>query len=184
MSNTMKGLFFIVKGQYRKDTSPRVTNEDGKTYSLGGYDPECEDTVEHYQLMDNITFKCLSCGTLNDVLKSLERIVKRHKGKVEHYLKGVKKLAPVSHSELFIRQHVYEEYGDYYEYEVSEVVDRVLKGLVNQNYKRAKRLVKTIKTPNSEDRVKKSTFKKVTPVLRTKPPRVKIKKLKTITEGT
>ena len=61
MKEDMRGLFFIVKGQYRKDNDP-----DG--VCISGYDPNSPNTEEWYQVKDHITFHTFACGSdLNKV---------------------------------------------------------------------------------------------------------------------
>lgn len=168
----MKDLFFIVKGQYRKKTSPLFTDiETGTTYSVGGYNPESENTIEHYQLMDNITFKCLACGSYEEVLESVYTHVKRYKGDTDKYLKGVEAIPPVSKAELKIRKKVLEWYGDYFKKDIEKQVDIAMSDLVNSHYKKAKKLVRTLrphseKTPRKVDvldsrKPKRNTTKKI-----------------------
>lgn len=87
----MRGLFFIVKGHYRKGATPsymnKATNETGY---IGGFDPFSEDTDEWYMLMDCKTFHCLCCGSkLDNVLKGVRTNIVRHKGVAKKYFKHV-----------------------------------------------------------------------------------------------
>lgn len=89
--DTMKGLFFIVKGQYKKGVKPsfhnKVTNE---TSYIGGYDPSDDTTSEWYMLMDSKTFHCIACGSdFNKVLKGVYNVITKHKGSAKRYFKHV-----------------------------------------------------------------------------------------------
>lgn len=89
--DTMKGLFFIVKGQYKKGAKPsflnKVTNE---TSYIGGYDPSDDTTSEWYMLMDSKTFHCITCGSdFNKVLKGVYNVILKHKGSAKRYFKHV-----------------------------------------------------------------------------------------------
>lgn len=148
--NSMRGLFFIIKGQYTKGAEPSFLNEaTGGVNYIGGYDPESEDTEEWYMLIDNKTFMCQSASAdLDKVLGVAHRLIKRHKGDLNHYI-GVMKDIPrgVSSSTKEIRKHIFNTYGDYYRYEIEEMEDLAYRELreekpINKNRK----LVSKIKT--------------------------------------
>lgn len=87
----MRGLFFIVKGQYRKDVAPsyinKVTNNVGY---IGGYDPYSDNTEKWYMLIDCKTFHCISCGSdFNKVLKGVYNTIVKHKGVAKRYFKHI-----------------------------------------------------------------------------------------------
>lgn len=116
MKKDMKGLFFIIKGQYRRDRSGDDTI---------GYDPFNPETPEWYMLIDNKTFTCISCGgDLQKVLKSVYKVIKRHKGIANRYFKQVSECeSKVSKTSQDIYMKVYREFGDYFEDQVSEMED-------------------------------------------------------------
>ena len=91
MSDDMRGIFFIVKGQYRKGVAPSYVNkETNETGYLGGYNPYSEDTEEWYMLLDTKTFHCICCGSdLNKVLKGVHTTILKHKGVAKKYFKHV-----------------------------------------------------------------------------------------------
>lgn len=159
MKEDMRGLFFLVKGQYRKQ-EPCFTNEvtGDKTY-IGGYDPESENTNEWYMVMDNKTFHCIACGSNKEkVLNSVHSVIVRYKGEAKlyfhhvskvtsddyyetHYL-GHKELTPdkrakkaegrcprVSPAMRCLYEKVLEEYGDYYSDEVECLEDKAYESL-------------------------------------------------------
>lgn len=162
MSDDMRGLFFIVKGQYRK-TEPsfinRVTND--KTY-IGGYDPYDDDTEEWYQLMDCKTFHCLACGSdFNRVLKGVHTAIIKHKGQAKRYFKqvcsitsddyyevhylGHAPLTPekrakkaegrcprVSPPMMELYKHIYDEYGEFFREEIEKMEDLAYSELVEE----------------------------------------------------
>lgn len=115
-ANTMRGLFFIIKGQYRRDKSG---------YDTIGYDPFNPETPEWYMLVDNKTFTCVSCGSdLKKVLRSVHNTIKRHKGDVSRFFKQVSmlssKVSPLT-QELY--RKVYNDYGYYYRDLIIEMED-------------------------------------------------------------
>lgn len=114
--NTMRGLFFVIKGQYRRDKSGDDTI---------GYDPFNPDTSEWYMLVDNKTFTCVSCGSdLKKVLQGVYKSIKRHKGDANKYFRQVAMLSSkVSIPTQEVYKRVYREFGDYFEDEVREMED-------------------------------------------------------------
>lgn len=98
----MRGLFFIVKGQYAKGVEPsfnnRVTNEKGY---LGGYDPYSADTREWYMLLDCKTFHCVACGSdLKRVLRGVYTTILKHKGVAKKYFKHVSSITSDDYYEV------------------------------------------------------------------------------------
>lgn len=89
--DTMKGLFFIVKGQYRKSVAPSFVNDaTGEVSYVGGYDPSSSDTENWYMCIDKVTYHCTSCGSdLNKVLKSVYNMIMKYKGSAKKYFKYV-----------------------------------------------------------------------------------------------
>lgn len=72
---SLKGLFYIVKGQYSKK-EPSVICRDGETRFIGGYDPEDPNTAEWYRVIDSVTYHCTYCGSsLEGALNNLERMI-------------------------------------------------------------------------------------------------------------
>lgn len=92
MSNdTMRGLFFIIKGQHAWKKEPSYTNRvSGETGHLGGYDPE--DSVEWYQVLDRKCFHSIYCGSdYEKAVSSIRRCIVKHKGVAKNYFKDVSK---------------------------------------------------------------------------------------------
>lgn len=91
MQDDMRGLFFIMKGQYRKGVEPSFTNSvTGDSQYLGGYNPTSDDTEEWYMLMDKKTFHCVACDSdLDKVLKGVHTTIKRFKGVARKYFKHI-----------------------------------------------------------------------------------------------
>lgn len=91
MSNDMRGLFFIVKGRYKKGAKPSFHNKVSNEVSyIGGYDPYEDHTEEWYMAIDNKTYHCVACGSdLKTVLKGIYNTILKHKGDAKHYFKHV-----------------------------------------------------------------------------------------------
>lgn len=90
-SDSMRGLFFIIKGKYMKNLEPSFLNEvTGDMSYIGGFNP-CDDTTETwYRCVDRITFHCISCGSdLEKVVSSITRAIVKHKGSAKRYFKHV-----------------------------------------------------------------------------------------------
>lgn len=91
MSDDMRGLFFIVKGQYKKGVAPSFVNSvTGDVQHIGGYNPYDDTTSEWFMLMDSKTFHCIACGSdLDKVLRSVYTAIVKHKGDAKRYFKYV-----------------------------------------------------------------------------------------------
>ena len=89
--DSMRGLFFIVKGQYRKGVAPSFVNDaTGDVSYVGGYDPNRPDTENWYMCIDKVTYQCTSCGSdLDKVLKSVYNMIMKYKGSSKKYFKHV-----------------------------------------------------------------------------------------------
>lgn len=164
----MRGLFFIVKGQYKTDNS-----KDGVCVS--GYDPEDPNTKEWYMLVDNVTFRCFACGSdLNKVIGGVSRVIFKFKTR-ERYFKHVCKVTsedyyevhyrgrrPLTHDEIVkkaegkcprvspamkaLYSKIYSCYGDYYSDLVKVEEDKAYKELKEQTpFHKSKKLMSKIK---------------------------------------
>lgn len=102
MSDDMRGLFFVVKGQYAKGVQPSFVNKvSGDVTFIGGYDPFSEDTSNWYMLMDCKTFHCVSCGSdLDKVLKAVHTVIKKYKGSARNYFKHVSEVTSDDYYEV------------------------------------------------------------------------------------
>ena len=175
MIEDMRGLFFIVKGQYARGVEPSFVSVTGNVNHIGGYDPHSEDTQEWYMLLDSKTFNCMMCGNdFNKVLKGVYNIIKKHKGSAERYFKLLKKANDgkgfsQSPTMRCLYEHIYEEYGDYYSDEIKEMEDLAYSELVEEKpFNKSKKLVskhkKTMEVlEKGEVRIDTSTLKKVKP---------------------
>ena len=177
-SDNMKGLFFIVKGQYSKGVEPSFVNKvTNDTNYIGGYDPYNDNTSEWYMLLDCKTFNCVSCGSdFNKVLKGVYNVIKKYRGVARNYFKHVSSVtsddyyethylgkSPLTHDQRVkkaegrcprvspamreLYQHIYDEFGDYYEEEVREMEERAYSELTEDTpLKKAKKLMSRTKT--------------------------------------
>lgn len=124
MSEDMRGLFFIMKGQYKKGVEPSYINTNGGVSYIGGYDPYYT-SEEWFMLIDTRTFQChSSSSSLHKVLKSAYNIIVRNKGNAKRYFKAISDVPyGVSKSMRELREHVYEEFGHYFSDEIKEMED-------------------------------------------------------------
>lgn len=155
---SLRGLFYIVKGQYRKKAPTFVNKVTGDVSYIGGYDPDDEETVEWYRVMDNITHHCVYCGSdLDSAVECVERMIKHHKTRKHyfhyvcrvtsedyyetHYL-GRTPLTPeqrskkaegrcprVSPIQKALEDEVFNEYGDYFSALIEEAEDSAYRAI-------------------------------------------------------
>ena len=176
MSENMRGLFFVVKGQYKKGVAPSFVNKVTEdTMYLGGFDPYSEDTLEWYMVYDNKKYHCVSCGSdLSKVVKGVYHIIKKYKGDVNKYFKFVeenRQLYKASPIMIHLHEKVYEEYGDFFSDDVREM-DLAYEELKEERpIKKTRKLMKKtknnsgveIKTPVKTQVMETPTPKKVKP---------------------
>lgn len=85
---SMKGLFYIVKGHYKK-VLPTVVIR-GETKHIGGYDPYSDNTQEWYRVLDCVTYHCIYSGaSLDRALETIKNTVKHFKNSRRKYFKMV-----------------------------------------------------------------------------------------------
>ena len=184
--DSMRGLFFIVKGQHKRD------NDE---VSISGYNPYDPQTSEWYMLMDSKTFHCVSCGSdFNKVLEGVRTSINRHKGVARNYFKHVSKVTSDDYYEITylghrplndverakkavgrcprvspkmraIYQRVYDTYGDFYEDEIREMEDLAYSALKERSRplgktKTLKKSTKVVMTPPKENKVIDTTTPK------------------------
>lgn len=153
----LRGVFFIVKGRYKKNCGQSFINEaTGDVNHIGGYDPSSEDTVEWYMVLDNITFNCVCSGSdLDRAIKAVGNVIKRYKTEAR-YLKELKERdtrSNVSNPMRCLYEAIYNTYGDFYSDYIEEQEDLAYGDI-------------TFKTPlqRTKDIKKKTTVRKlVTP---------------------
>ena len=162
-SDSMRGLFFIAKGQYSNKSEPHfLNNATGEVSYIGGYNPDNENTVNWYMLMDKITFHCVSCGNdFNKVLEALNGVIIRHKGSAKRYFKHISSITsddyyethylghkPLTHEQRVKKAEgrcprvspmmrclysvVYTHYGDYYSDKIEDMENRAYSELERQ----------------------------------------------------
>lgn len=184
MKEDMRGLFFIVKGQYQKDNS-----EDG--VCISGYDPYAPNTTEWYMLMDNVTYYCIACGSdLKKVLGGVKRAITKHKTR-ERYFKFVCEVTSEDYYETHYLGHapltpeqrankmegrcprvspamktlygkIYDHYGDFFSDLIEAEEYTAYEALKGQTpFKKSKKLVKKTLTPVvEEEKTTKPVLKK------------------------
>lgn len=98
----MRGLFFVVKGQYRKGVEPSFHNvARGDLSYIGGYDPTSPHTEEWYMVLDTKTYYCIACGgDLNKVLRGVYNTIKKSKGVAKNYFKKVSQVTSDDYYEV------------------------------------------------------------------------------------
>lgn len=204
MTESMKGLFMIVKGQYSK-TEPAVKCSDGEEHFIGGYDPSREDTSEWYQLMDRVNYDTISCGgSLEQITNRITRTIVRYNDDRMKYLSehgatqtyedetGNKcRRCVVSPKTRMLMEKVEEFYGDYFDDIIEAAENEAYKELANK----PKKILKKSKPNNSTHAQKKSlkrTTTKVTapsveeevPIFDEPAPKKVVKKVKSLVKKT
>lgn len=88
----MSNLFCIIKGHCGSDNPVVNVKNRSNVYpvSVGSYDPNNENTVEHYCVVDRITFYCTyGGGSLEKALDNIKRVIVRNKNNPENYFREV-----------------------------------------------------------------------------------------------
>lgn len=155
----LRGVFFIVKGQYKRNCGQSFVNSaTGDVNHVGGYDPRSEETSEWYMVLDNITYNSVYCGgDFNRAVRSIGNTIKRHKTKAR-YLKSLKERdtrSNVSKPMRCLYETIYNTFGDYFSDYIEEQEDLAYGDI-------------TFKTPlqRTKDIKKKTTVRKlVTPTV-------------------
>ena len=102
MLQDMRGLFFVIKGQYRKGVEPSFHNTArGDVSYIGGYDPTSPHTEEWYMVLDSKTYYCISCGgDLNRVLRGVYNTIRKCKGVAKKYFRSVSQVTSDDYYEV------------------------------------------------------------------------------------
>ena len=170
MTESMKGLFMIVKGQYSK-TEPAVMCADKEEHFIGGFDPSREDTSEWYQLMDRVNYDTISCGgSLEQMTNRITRTIVQYNDDRMKYLaehgatqtyedEGGNKCrrCVVSPKTRMLMEKVEEFYGDYFDDIIEAAENEAYKELANK----PKKILKKSK-PNNSTHAQKKSLKKTT----------------------
>lgn len=155
---SLRGLFYIVKGDYKKKGISFVNKVTGDVNYIGGYDPEDSETTEWYRVLDNITHHCICCGRdFDKCVDAITRMIKHFKTRKQyfkyvcritsedyyetHYL-GKPPLTPeqrskksegrcprVSPISKALEDEVYKVYGDYFRDIVEEAEDSAYRAI-------------------------------------------------------
>lgn len=143
MKEDLRGVFFIVKGQYRRKEPIMLFK--GNEYYIGGYDPEDEETKEWYRVIDREAGICIHAGvSLEKALNAIRREIIRSKN-LRTYLKSMKEHTRNNTNTLFLDKCIDEEYGYYYRNKIGLVEDEAYAFLRdNTSVKKAKRRFKRI----------------------------------------
>ena len=165
MTGDMRGLFVIIKGQYRDKRGERFFNEVSEDYNyLGGYDPSDPETSEWYMLYNVETLECYCCsGDFDKVLSGVfKAIVKFHSRK--RYLEDLNSVEQTVRSPKHDRlmREVIERFGDYYREEIEEQEDYAYKVLkdntpLRKNKKRLRKRNRDIEIEKREVEVLDTT---------------------------
>lgn len=132
MTEDMRGLFVILKGQYRKGVGECVTNRvTGDTMWLGGYDPDSPDTEEWYMLMDRERYVGFCCGSsLEKCLQGVYNNIRKYKTR-KRYMKVLDKIENGHQSPIMLEHYkiIDREFGFYYQDQIEEMEDKAYKDI-------------------------------------------------------
>lgn len=123
MRESLRGLFYIMKGQYVKNRTPRFWNDVSESDNyIGGYDPEGDDTSEWYSVMDKENFQCHGTApTLKGAVNIIRKIILRYRTK-EHLYEVLERYdMPKSPIHIRLMEEVYNTYGDFFSGLVEDV---------------------------------------------------------------
>lgn len=155
MTEDMRGLFVIIKGQYRRKAEPSFFNRVSEEINhIGGYDPENEETSEWYMLYDRETLTCGCCSSsFEKVVGNVKRLILKYKTK-ERYIDTMRSLdttrSPIHEC---LMKEVINTYGDYFASEIEEQEDEAYEVLRNNTTQlRGKRKLKSRKHVEVEER--------------------------------
>ena len=160
----LDGIFYIVRGQYKRK-EPKFFNSADQDYSyIGGYNPEDSENPEWYMLMDNISFRTHRTGNdLNFVAEGVKDLILKYKTKenLEKALSGVSnKKSKIQHQ---MDLEIYKTYGDYFSDLVEEKEREALKILFGKKKisPKIKKVKPKIRKKESEEISEKEIPKKV-----------------------
>ena len=138
----MKGVLFIVRGQYRRDKGEKFFNEVSNTYHhIGGYDPSDSSNPEWYMLVESLTFHTLACGSDLEKVIGVARLYIKKYSTQEKFKKMLGRLeskdSPITKR---IMEEVYKEYGDTYTSLIEDVVDVAYQEVRDKRKNKIKRI--------------------------------------------
>ena len=135
MTESLRGVFYITRGNYKKDKRPEFYNEVSEKYNfIGGYDPTDDTNEDWYMVIDNVTFTCMAAGvTLNTALEKVYDLITKYRTK-EHYLHVLSGLdLPTSPIHRRVEEEVFKTWGDYFRPQIKEVEDRAYSFLASNS---------------------------------------------------
>lgn len=170
----MRGLFYIVKGQYRANKRDELNTD--------GFNPDDPNTHEWYQLRDCKTHHCYCCGSNFDkVLHGVYTAIIKHKT-ARGYFKYVDdtttedyyrvhylgkppytpeqrnkraengKSARVSPATKELYDMIYRDYGDYYTDQIGEMEDEAYRYLASQTpFGKTKKLTSKVRRKSKSE---------------------------------
>lgn len=152
VSEDMRGLFFIVQGQYRRNLEPVFQNPVSESVNwCGGYDPTSPSTEKWYMLFDWPTLTChCASSDLDYVLGGVGRIITKYKTK-ERLITALKNLSfgVSSKSTKVLDEHLGHLYGHHFAALIREQEDLAYEQVREQDpivkaRKKLKRRVNTV----------------------------------------
>lgn len=146
MLQDMRGLFFIVQGQYKPKKEPVFYNPASESNQwCGGFDPEDPSTAKWYALFDWPTLTCHRASSdLDFVAQGVVDTIVKYKTR-ENFVTTLKGLTfgVSSRSSKALDEHLGHLYGEHFAALVKEMEDEAYTVLKDKDpVQRARRLVK------------------------------------------
>ena len=127
MTQDMRGLFFIVQGQYRHNLGPSFQNPVTESVNwCGGYDPTNPNTKKWFMLFDWATLTChCAASDLDYVVGGVERVIIKYKTKerLVNTIKGMS-FGVSSKSTKVLDEHLGQLYGQHFASLIKAAEDR------------------------------------------------------------
>lgn len=132
MNEDLRGVFYILKGQYKHHLEPAWTNPVTETTNwCGGFDPSLSTTEEWYMLVDSLTLTCHRASSdLDLVVRGVEYTITKYKTR-EHFERVMRSLnfGVASKSTKALDEHLIHLYGHHFTALVKEQEDLAYKHL-------------------------------------------------------
>lgn len=106
-NDTMRGLFFIIKGRHVPKLPPTYINKvNGEVGYLGGYDPHRECDEDWYFVMDRKCYHSIYGGhDFDKAVKAIYKTIVKFKGVAKNYFREVSRLTSDDYYEVHYLGH-------------------------------------------------------------------------------
>lgn len=158
-ADSLRGVFFIVKGQYSPDKKPAIEIDSNQVF-VGCYNPESASTKEWYRVIDNRSFRCVyASSSLEGAFKTIRDFLWQFRtyGKyAQAFNDSISGKIPAS--EIILGKAVYAMYGKYYAENIRAIEEEVYEEISHDSlYRRSMNKVRkaAVKIPHIEVKAEK-----------------------------